>query len=73
MSAAYRVEIVERIVGNEGRELAVDINDADCIVRVSKRGSLATIAHTLLSLGVELGSKGIIAVPLLVAANDVLA
>ncbi len=72
MSAAYRVEIVERIYGDKGEEIAVDVNDGDCIVRISRRGSLATIAHTMLNLGIELGSRGIIALPIVAVASDAL-
>ncbi len=63
-TSAYRVEVCDRIFDENGKDLAIDINDADCIVRISRRGDLAAVARAMLNLGIELGSRGIIALPI---------
>ncbi len=71
MSAgAYQIEECNRIYDEDGTELAVDIDDGNCRVRISKNGSRLAIARHMLLLGMELGAKGMtIAVPIVGAVN----
>ncbi len=69
-ASAYRIEICDRIFDENGNDLACDINDGDCIVRISRRGDLAAVARAMLNLGIELGGRGINAVPLVGVVND---
>ncbi len=64
-AAAYRIEEVVRLFAADGTELAIDIDDGNCIIRISRNGNRLAIAREMLKLGIELGAKGMVnAVPI---------
>ncbi len=71
-ASAYQILEVERIIDQDGKDLAVDINDCDCIVRVSRRGNVGSIARAMMALGIELGARGAILLPIVAAAGEAL-
>ncbi len=64
MHAPYRVEVVDHVYDEEG-ELAIQINEGDCIVRIGRGADLATVAREMMMLGVKIGCAGLAVVPVL--------
>ncbi len=66
---AYRIEECDRIFDENGKDMAVDIDHRNRVVRISRRGNVLAIARAMLALGMELGNEGITLLPIVGAID----
>ncbi len=66
--SGYQIKEVDHLYDG-GHEIAVEINEQDCIVRISRIGDRVAIARAMMELGSKIALAGLAVVPLVDAAS----